>query len=57
MKTTKTLAFNIANRVADMITQDADGQHTNESAIIRQIIFKHYEKDPRLSEPVEAQKA
>ena len=44
----KTLAFRVDDDIAEFIRIDADGQHSNESAILRQIIYKHYE-DRRVS--------
>jgi predicted transcriptional regulator len=42
-----TLTFRIDKKVAALISEDAEKNHTNESTILRQIIFKHYENDAR----------
>jgi len=48
MRNTRTLAFVIDKAIADLVTEDAGNDHTNESSILRQIVFKHYNSDPRL---------
>jgi hypothetical protein len=56
MKRTKTLAFNIDLAVAALITRDAEAQHSNESTILRQIVFKHYAHELKKSpDPVSSQ--
>ncbi|MEW6511850.1 MAG: hypothetical protein AB1428_12940 [Bacteroidota bacterium] len=38
----KTFAFRIDSRVAELIEADARAQFSDESAILRQIVHKHY---------------
>lgn len=54
MEQVKTLAFRIEEKIANLIAQDAEKQHTSGGAILRQILFKHYEKDDRL-QPAKAE--
>lgn len=47
MKTIKTLSFRIEKLIADLVSEDAAKQHSNESTILRQIVYQKYENDPR----------
>lgn len=47
-KTQKTVAFRIDREINRLVSLDAAANETNESAILRRIVYKHYESDMRL---------